>query len=72
MVKNLELNTYPPRPDWLTDEKIKSLKEDLEECSNPYTEEEVERLEYDGYIDIKRANAYTAKQILEEFGLLDN
>lgn len=71
-MENLELNTYPPRPDWLTDEMIKSLKEDLEECSNPYTQKELEELEYDGYVDIKRHNAYTSRQILEEFGLLDD
>ncbi|MEE0859430.1 MAG: hypothetical protein U0M12_08205 [Acutalibacteraceae bacterium] len=66
----MDLNTYSQRPDWLTDEIVEELKKDLVRCSNPYTEEEVEELECDGYIDIKRANAKTAKDILVKYGIL--
>lgn len=68
----MELNTYRPRPDWLTDDKIKRLKQDLIECPNPYTDEEVAELEYDGDVDIRRHNAYTAKKTLKHFGLLED
>ena len=67
----MELNTYPKRPDWLTDNKIKELKKDLEECV-PYTEEELAELEYDGDVDIGRHNAYTALKTLKYFGLLED
>lgn len=71
-MKNLELNTYPPRPDWLTDEVIESLREDLAKCPNPYTEEDIDNWVFDGEVDIKRSDAHTAKQVLEKFGLLDD
>lgn len=68
----MELNTYPKRPDWLTDDKIKKLKQELIECPNPYTEEELAELKYDGDVDIRRHNAYTALKTLKRFGLLED
>lgn len=68
----MTLSTYPPKPDWLTDDKIKEFKQELKECPNPYTEEELSELEYDGDVDIERHNAYVAREILEHFGFWEN
>ena len=68
----MELNTYPPKPDWLTEEVIESLKEDLKNCPNPYTDKDIDELLFDGDLDIQRANAHTAKQVLEKYGLIND
>ena len=67
---NMELNTYPKRPDWLTDEVVKEMKQTLKDCQNPYTQEDIDDLEFDGAIDFKRLHAYDALEILSKYGLL--
>ena len=67
----MESNTYPPRPEWLTDEQIESFRKTLRECPNPYTEEDIKNWIYDGDMDVRRSNAYTAKRILTKYGLLE-
>ncbi|MEE0059270.1 MAG: hypothetical protein UE295_00425 [Acutalibacteraceae bacterium] len=56
-------------PNWLNDSKINDLKKDLE-YAEPYSQEEFDDLPFDGEIDWKRYNAYSAKKVLEEYGLL--
>lgn len=67
----MESNTYPPKPEWLTDEQIKAFRECLKECPNPYTDEDIKHWQYDGDMDARRSNAYTAKRILLKYGLLE-
>ena len=74
----MESNTYPKRPEWLTDEQVESLRKTLRECPNPYTDEEIRHLEYGGdefdlniSTDIKRSMAHTAKTLLTKYGLLE-
>ena len=66
----MDSNTLPMKPKWLTEEVISSLREDLDKCPNPYTNDDVRNLSLDGSIDIERANAKTAKDILTKYGLL--
>ncbi len=76
----MESNTYPKRPEWLTDEQVESLRETLRQCPNPYTDEEVKHWEYGGdsfdmHLSndaIKRFMARKAKRILSEYGLLED
>lgn len=63
-------NTQGVLPEWLTDEAISNLKNDLAVCDNPYTQKEVEQLELDAPRDMERYNAYVAKKILTAFNLL--
>lgn len=65
---NMDSNTH--LPDWLNDSKINELKRDLK-YAEPYSQEEFDDLPFDGEIDWKRYNAYSAKKTLEEFGLID-
>ena len=58
------------KPDWLTAQKILELKEMVLSCANPYTEEDVKRIELDGKCDLHRYNAFLAKQTLEHYGIL--
>ena len=66
----MDLNTRIERPDWLTDEDIKQLREDITKCSNPYTDEELNELPFDEPLDMNRANARTAIDILTKYNLL--
>ena len=66
----MDTNTQA-KPDWLTEEVINDLKNDLLICPNPYTDEDIKRLPLDGEIDIRRSNAKTAKEILSKYGLLE-
>lgn len=66
----MDTNTQA-KPDWLTEEVINDLKNDLLICPNPYTDEDIKRLPLDGKIDIRRSNAKTAKEILSKYGLLE-
>lgn len=66
----MDSNINLQKPDWLTDSAIASLKKDIMECPTPYTKEEVEELEYDGLIDMKRYNAYVAKKLLTKYGMI--
>ena len=70
--KRMGLNKDIKRPDWLTEEAIADMRHDLELCDNPYTKEEVLDLEYDGWYDARRYNAYLAIDILSEYGLLED
>lgn len=63
-------NTIIKRPEWLTDECIAMYRAALQKCNNPYTEEEVKKLPFDGQRDMYRYNAYVAKRILTKYGLL--
>ena len=63
-------NTDLKRPDWLTDEVIAELRNDLAASPKPYTHEEVCNLGFDGTMDTARYDAYKAKTILEKFGLI--
>lgn len=67
----MESNTYPPRPEWLTDKQIEAFRKCLKECPNPYTDEDMKNWQYDGENDMLRKNARTAKQILTKYGLLE-
>ena len=64
------MNSNIPKPDWLTDELIEELKIDIAECDNPYTDEEMDQIDFDGSIDWKRYNAAAAKDILSKYGII--
>ena len=66
----MDSNTQGSFPEWLTDEAISNLRNDLASCDNPYTQEEVEQLELDAPRDMKRYNAYVANKILTAYNLL--
>lgn len=75
----MESNTYPKRPEWLTDEQIEKFRKTLRECPNPYTDEDVKHwvyggdvFDFDSPMDIRRSNAHTAKRILSKYGLLED
>ena len=42
------MNSNIPKPDWLNDELIEELKIDIAKCENPYTDEEMEKIDFDG------------------------
>ena len=65
----MALNTQS-LPEWLTEEAISELKADLLACDNPYTAEEVRNLPLDAPRDMKRYDAYFAKKVLTEYGLI--
>ena len=56
-------------PEWLTEQRVSELLSDVSECPNPYTEEEVSQFALDEPVDLRRYNAYSAKQILEHYGI---
>ena len=56
-------------PEWLTEQRISELLSDVSECPNPYTEEEFSQFALDEPVDLRRYNAYSAKQILEHYGI---
>lgn len=66
----MDSNTNIPKPDWLTDDLIEELKIDIAECDNPYTDEEMDKIDFDGVIDWKRYNAAAAKDILLKYGII--
>ena len=70
--KRMGLNTDIKRPDWLTEEAIADMRHDIEICDNPYTYEDIIALEFDGWCDSRRYNAYLAIDILSEYGLLED
>jgi hypothetical protein len=65
----MESNTCPSRPDWLTDEVIAKLRNDIATCPSPYTQEEVDELEFDAPFDFKKHNAYMAIKTLKLFNI---
>lgn len=66
----MDLNKKIPTPDWLTDELIEELKINIAECDDPYTDEEMAQIDFDGDIDWKRYNAAAAKDILLKYGII--
>ena len=65
----MDFNTSLKRPDWLTDEEIADLRQELKECPNPYTDEEELALENDAPFDVARSNAHFAKKLLTKYGI---
>lgn len=53
----------------LSESRIKKMRENIRNCPNPYTEEEMNALPFDGVIDSARARAYMAIKILTEHGI---
>ncbi len=66
----MDSNTPKSLPEWLTDDAITDLRNDLAACDNPYTQEEVEQLELDAPWDMTRYNAYFAKKVLSKYNLI--
>ena len=66
----MDTNTQKTRPDWLTAETIADLRNDLAACDNPYTQEEIEKLELDAPCNMARYNAYFAKKVLSAYNLI--
>lgn len=46
------------------------MKTDIADCDNPYTYEEMNEIDFDGYIDWGRYNAAAAKDILTKYGII--
>lgn len=65
----MDSNTYPKRPEWLTDEKIEFFRKAIAECPNPYTDKDISELEFDGLFDCARARARNGIEILSEYGI---
>jgi predicted kinase len=57
------------KPEWLTDEIIEDMRNDIAICSNPYTENDIDNLYFDGELDQLRLNAYNAIKTLTEYGI---
>lgn len=57
------------RPDWLTDELIEKLREEIKNCDNPYTHDEFRSLPFDGGYSPRRYNAMLAHDIFVEYGI---
>ena len=68
-VEKKELDLYPSKPDWLADEVIAKLRNNIAICPSPYTQEEVDELEFDAPFDFKKHNAYMAIKILKRYGI---
>lgn len=69
----MDSNTNIKRPEWLTDDIVERLKDNLSRAI-PYTDEEYKKAVAemwfdDPYIDPKMI-AYDAKKILKEYGLI--
>ena len=68
-VEKKELDLYPSKPDWLADEVIAKLRNDIAICPSPYTQEEVDELEFDAPFDFKKHNAFMAIKTLKLFNI---
>ena len=68
-VEKKELDLYPSKPDWLADEVIAKLRNDIAICPSPYTQEEVDELEFDAPFDLKKHNAFMAIKTLKLFNI---
>ena len=66
-VEKKALDLYPSKPDWLADEVIAKLRNDIAICPSPYTQEEVDELEFDAPFDLKKHNAFMAIKTLKLF-----
>lgn len=58
------------RPDWLNEQRIAELKKEIDNCPNAYTEDDVKQIGLDENCDLRRYNAYNAKQILTHYGII--
>lgn len=65
-------STFPPKPDWLTEERIEYYREILRNTPDMLTDEEIKNWVYDGEYDMQRSYARRAYDILSHFGLLEN
>ena len=65
----MESNINLKKPDWLTEERIKELRQYIENCSNPYTENDPEVTTFDGDLDVERFSAYYAIKTLTKYGI---
>ena len=68
-VEKKELDLYPSKPDWLADEVIAKLRNDIAICPSPYTQEEVDELEFDAPFDLIKHNAFMAIKTLKLFNI---
>ena len=68
-VEKKELDLYPSKPDWLADEVITKLRNDIAICPSSYTQEEVDELEFDAPFDLKKHNAFMAIKTLKLFNI---
>ena len=68
-VEKKELDLYPSKPDWLADEVIAKLRNDIAICPSSYTQEEVDELEFDAPFDLKKHNAFMVIKILKLFNI---
>ena len=68
-VEKKELDLYLSKPDWLADEVIAKLRNDIAICPSPYTQEEVDELEFDAPFDLKKHNAFMAIKTLKLFNI---
>ena len=57
------------KPDWLTDEVIENLRNDIVNCPDPYTKEDIEKWGLDEAFDVERLNAYEAIDTLTHYGI---
>lgn len=68
-VEKKELDLYLSKPDWLADEVIAKLRNDIAICPSPYTQEEVDELEFDAPFDLIKHNAFMAIKTLKLFNI---
>ena len=66
----MALNTFSKLPEWLDEETIEMLKQDMEAYDETYTEENEKSIPFDGNYDVARSRAYNAKRILSEYGII--
>lgn len=68
----MESNIQLKRPDWLTDSRIAEMRQEIKDCDNPYTDAELDDLEYDAddELDLKRLYAYHAIKTLTKYNLI--
>lgn len=65
----MALNIYPHLPKWLDDETIAFLREEIQNCPNPYTQQEFDELIFTNKVDVNRANAKRAIDILTKYDI---
>lgn len=68
-VKNLDTNISTANDKKLSEDEIKTCWQWLE-SAEPYTDEEILELPFDGDVDLYRMRAHTAQKILKKHRLL--
>ena len=66
----MDLNTSSKLPEWLDEETIEMLMQDMKQYDESYTENDEKNNPFDGNYDVARSRAYHAKRILSEYGLI--